>query len=132
MKVRMFGSWQECAPIAARQATSENRIEIPADLLWVAIPTEGFQGNLQFRVPAAGRPNGRGRYQTEIDALLMSGMGKDLHLVVLVVRRIGFAGADDPIGSDALRRPVRIRHSAVRILAPQPATRVSRCDPPAF
>ena len=87
MKVRMSGSWQECAPIAARQATSENRIEIPADLLWVAIPTEGFQGNLQLRVPAAGRPNGRGRYQTEIDALLMLGMGKDPHLVVLVVRR---------------------------------------------
>jgi hypothetical protein len=35
-------------------------------------------------------------------------------------------GADDPIGCDALNTPVRIRHSAVRILSAQPATAVSR------
>jgi hypothetical protein len=87
MKVRMLGFWQECAPVAPRRAASENRIEIPADLLGVAIPTEEFQWDLQLRVPAAGRPNGRGRYQTEIDTLLMLGMAKDPHLEVLVVRR---------------------------------------------
>jgi hypothetical protein len=41
-------------------------------------------------------------------------------------------GADDPIGCSALERPVRIRHSAVRILSAQPATGVSRPDSPAF
>jgi hypothetical protein len=34
-------------------------------------------------------------------------------------------GADDPIGCSALERPLRIRHSAVRILSAQPATMVS-------
>src|ERR1700679_4146691 len=59
MKVRTSGFWQECAPVAARRATPENRIEIPADLIRVAVPTERAQGNLQLRVPAAGRPKGR-------------------------------------------------------------------------
>jgi hypothetical protein len=39
--------------------------------------------------------------------------------------QIRFPGADDPIGCDALQGPARIRHIAVRILAPQPVTVVS-------